>query len=81
MKFLNNQKSSIPNLQVNGKSVTSDVDKANVLNKRFYDNFNQSIPLLSPYTTDMDSQELPDELLCTEDYLYELIMNLDVTNF
>ena len=33
MNFLNNQKSSIPNLQVNCKSVTSDVDKANVLNK------------------------------------------------
>ena len=41
MKFLNNQKSSIPNLQVNDKSVTGDVDKADVFNKRFYGNFNQ----------------------------------------
>ena len=79
MKFLNNQKSSIPNLQVNDKSVTSDVDKANVLNKHFYDNFNQSTPLLPPYSTHLNSHEFPDELLCTEDYLYELITNLDVT--
>ena len=65
--------------QVNDKSVTSDVDKANVLNKHFYDNFNQSTPLLPHYTTNLNLHEFPDELLCTEDYLYELITNLDVT--
>ena len=79
MKFLNNQKSSIPNLQVNDKSVTSDVNKANVLNKHFYDNFNQSTPSLPPYSTDLNPNEFPDEILCTGDYLYELITNLDVT--
>ena len=70
MKFLSNQKSLIPSLQVNDKSATSDVDKANVLNKRFYDNFNQSTPLLPPYTTDLNLYEFPDELLYVQMIIY-----------
>ena len=61
---------------------TTDVDKAELLNKQFFSNFNHLHPSLlcnDPSLTPADPSECPDYLLCTEDQVYNLILSLDVS--
>ena len=55
-------------------------DKADLLNKQFFSNFNHLHPSLvctDPPLIFTDPSECPDYLLCTEDQVYNLIASLD----
>ena len=58
----------------------SDVDKANLLNSFFCSCFNRSHPPIQHQPTpDIDSSTCPEELLCTDSEVYEMLAALDVT--
>ena len=80
-KLLTKKTSSIPILKDGEKVVENDLDKATLLNNYFSQCFNQSV---SPLTDDdismFDSINLllcPEEFLCTEDEVLELLLSLD----
>ena len=61
---------------------TSDLEKANLLNKVFINSFNHSTPVLE--STDLPSTDpngLPEPLMCTEDEVFEMLSTLDTTKF
>ena len=80
-KLLTKKQSSIPVLQAPDSSlVTSDVEKASILNKAFALNFN---PIDGHNFEQVDfniqpAMEFPEELLCTEDQVFALISSLSV---
>ena len=80
MKYLRKQTSSIPNLSYNNVVSSMDQEKANMLNDYFSKCFNRSQPSLQ--TTDCLNYPLaddcPDEILCTESEVTELLMTLDI---
>ncbi len=58
---------------------SADVDKANILNTTFMNNFNYSVPGLSPGDLpDVVLAVCPTEFLCTEDKVYKLLSKLDI---
>ena len=79
MKYLRKQTSSIPNLSYNNVVSSMDQETANMLNDYFSKCFNRS--QLSLQTTDCLNYPLaddsPDEMLCTESEVSELLMTLD----
>ena len=79
IKSLSKQPSSIPTLSTGDFHATNDYDKANCLNKQFYNNFNHSHPPLNtvPLQGDPNLGYCPDDLLCTEDEVFGLILGLD----
>ena len=81
IKHLNKNPTTIPNLNLhNGEVATTPVDKANALNLFFASCFNQSSPPLSRHNSqDLVSAECPEELLCTEDEVLEMLLALDTT--
>ena len=82
IKSISNQRTSIPILTCEDVEFTTDVDKAELLNKQFFSNFNHLHPSLlcnDPSLTTTDPSECPDYLLCTEDQVYNLILSLDVS--
>ena len=75
---------SIPTLQINGVSVETSVNKATVLNNYFYNCFNHDFPALKNCVSICNFEPLidkdcPEELLCTEDVIFDLLINLDTT--
>ena len=80
MKYLRKQSSSIPNLSYNNVVSTMDQEKANMLNDYFSKCFNRALPSLQ--ATDCLNYPLaddcPDEILCTESEVAELLMTLDI---
>ena len=80
IKFLNKSKQSIPTLSLDGTVANSDVDKANLLNSFFCSCFNRSHPPIQHQPTpDIDSSTCPEELLCTDSEVCEMLAALDVT--
>ena len=77
IKYLNKSKPSIPTLSQGNRVAYTDSDKANLLNSFFGSCFNTSHPpieLGSP-----PSVSYPEELLCTESKVYDLVASLDVS--
>ena len=78
--FLNKSKQSIPTLSLDGTVANSDVDKANLLNSFFCSCFNRSHPPIQHQPTpDIDSSTCPEELLCTDSEVCEMLAALNVT--
>ena len=86
-KMLTRKDSSIPTLVVpNSGTVTNDTQKADILNNQFFSNFNHSVPSLSPCDVrdicnfvPLDMFNIPEEFLCTEIQVLDLIRSLDST--
>ena len=72
IKVLNNRETTILTLVYNGSSYETNCDKANMLNCYFHQSFNKDIPSLNPQPF-----LFPQEYLCTEDEVYDLITELD----
>ena len=82
-RYLTKQKSSIPELKDNcGQSITDDTEKATLLNDYFTQCFNTAVPKLD--TTSFNCQYLdpsccPEELLCSEDEVTDLLLSLNTS--
>ena len=79
LKYLRKLDSSIPCLVVNDHKIKQDEEKAQVLNKQFYANFNHSLPPLDPDSFKQPTRDLPENLRCTKDEVLNLLSNLDTT--
>ena len=84
VRRLNHQQSLIPTLECNGMSFETSASKATVLNNYFYKCFNHNFPTLqnSDFTDNFESlnnMNCPEELLCNEDAIFDLLANLDTT--
>ena len=84
MKQCNNNSSTIPTLQTtSGATAHSSLDKANVLNKFFYDCFNHSCPPLTEcshnFEREMPPEDCPEQLLTTVSSIHNLLVHLDST--
>ena len=80
IKSLSKQSTNVPTLTCDDVEFTTGVDKADLLNKQFFSNFNHLHPSLvctDPPLIFTDPSECPDYLLCTEDHVYNLIASLD----
>ena len=82
-KLLNKNSSSIPSLAKNGYTATTDSDKATMLNGFFSTlinhaplSINQEEPLSYSEPSNFESI---DDLLCTENEVYEMIVSLDTS--
>ena len=84
VRRLNHQQSLIPTLECNGVSFEAGSSKADVLNNYFYNCFNHNFPALqnSDFAGKFESLNnvnCPEELLCAEDVIFDLLVNLDTT--
>ena len=77
VKVLNRNKQAIPTLMKDGVMAYSDSDKANMLNSFYCSCFNMSHPPLDVHSD--STQCCPDEILCSESEVCELLMSLDVS--
>ncbi len=73
--------SSIPVLYDDGKPITSNEDKANILNQFFCSCFNSALPPLSsdPVRFHHDTNTCPEYLMCNEEEVMDIIWRLDVS--
>jgi len=77
VKYLNKNQCSIPTLSHNDTTVQTDIGKANLLNSFFSSCYNLSH---SEYHHNLQPpHECPEELLCNEEEVYQLLSSLDVT--
>ena len=80
VRFLNNQQSSVATLQQNGFAIETASNKAAAFN-----NFSTAVSIISSPSNatvnhnNLEQGDCPKELLCTEEYVTELLINLDVT--
>ena len=80
MKYLRKEQSTIPSLRSGGTSADNELDKANMLNNYFSTCFNTSLPPLSGTFESVEHPEgSPDDLLCTEDEVVDLLHTIDVS--
>ena len=81
MKYLNKSQCSIPTLSHDDATVQTDIGKADLLNSFFSSCYNLSHSPLVPseYQNSQSPQECPDEILCNEEEVYQLLSSLDVT--
>jgi len=82
VKYLNKNQCSIPTLSHNDTTVQTDIGKANLLNSFFSSCYNLSHSALDPFEYHHNLQpphECPEELLCNEEEVYQLLSSLDVT--
>ena len=79
VKSLNKSKQSIPTLSHDGEVACKDADKANLLCSFFSSCFNQSCAPISPSPNHPLHFPFPDELLCTESEVFNLLATLDTT--
>ena len=79
VKSLNKSKQSIPTLSHDGEVACEDADKANLLCSFFSSCFNQSCAPISPSPNHPLHFPFPDELLCTESEVFDLLATLDTT--
>ena len=83
-KQLTRKESSIPALETpNSGTDTDNVQKADVLNNQFFSNFNHSVPSFNVGDIrnlgSLDSSNFPEEFLCTETQVLDLIHSLNLT--
>jgi hypothetical protein len=74
---LNNQETIIPTLVYNGSTYETNCDKADILIRYVHQCFNKDVPALYPEPSILDPALFPQEYLCTEDEVYNLIAELD----
>ena len=79
VKSLNKSKQSILTLSHDGEVACDDADKANLLCSFFSFCFNQSCAPISPSSNHPLRFPFPDELLCTESEVFDLLATLDTT--
>ena len=83
IRMLNKKETTIPTLCGSDIPVDSSQGKATLLNNFFYSCFNQHCPQLStshsPLHTNLGSQDYPSCLLCSEDLIANLLVNLDIS--
>ena len=81
VKFLKKTSSQVPTLKTESTTATSNVEKASLLNEVLSKNFNWDFPPLSELDCNcfnVPSSMLPsDEILCTEEETFNLIMAID----
>ena len=78
--YAKKKQSSIPTLVSNNQKFESDEEKAQVLNYQFFTNFNCSLPPLNPINFSVPRSLLcPNELLCTEIEVSNLISSIHMT--
>ena len=78
VKSLDSKENSLPVLKSGDTTASSDLEKANLLNTTFVNNFNHLVPGLSlGDISDVPVTDCPIEFLCTEEEVYELLFNLD----
>ena len=78
--YAKKKQSFIPTLVSNNQKFESDEEKVQVLNDQFSTNFNCSLPPLNPINFSVPQSLLyPNELLCTEIEVYNLISSIDMT--
>ena len=73
--------SAIPTFQQNNQAASSSIDKANRLNDFFSSCFNHQQPPLTKSDLDkfpVDPDQCPDDLLCHEDDVVQLLSSLDI---
>ena len=80
MKYLNKSQCSIPTLSHGDATVQTDIGKADLLNSFFSSCYNLSHSPLVPseYQNSQSPQECPEEILCNEEEVYQLLSSLDV---
>ena len=80
VKSLNPKESTLPMLKCGDVIASSDQDKANILDNTFTNSFNHSIPGIGHGDLpDVALVDCPTEFLSTEDEVYELWSNLNIT--
>ena len=79
VKSLNSKQNTLPILVSGNITATSDLDKANLLNTTFVNNFNYSISGIPGDLPDVVLGGCPTDILCTEDEIYDLLCTLDTT--
>ena len=79
VKSLNKSKQSIRTLSHDSVVACDDADKANLLCSFFSSCFNQSCAPISPSPNHPLCFPFPDELLCTESHVFDLLATLDTT--
>ncbi len=80
-KVLTKKKSSIPVLRSQARLIYDDAEKANVLNRHFFENFNHQLRTCSTCPTPacaMTDSSFPEEYLCNESQVLSLISSLDI---
>ena len=80
VKSVKSKSNTLPALKHGNTVATSDLEKANLLNKVVINSFNHSTPILD--STDLPSTDpngLPEPLMCTEDEVFEMLSTLDTT--
>ena len=83
IKYLRKSSSQVPTLKQGSTEVTSNAEKASLLNDVFSSNFNDTIPPLSEidcrnFIADSLSPP-PDDILCTEQEVFSLLNALDTS--
>ena len=79
VKSLNSKQNTLPILVSGNITATSDLDKANLLNTTFVNNFNYSISGIPGDLPDVVLDGCATDILCTEDEIYDLLCTLDTT--
>jgi len=82
VKKLSTSSPSIPTLTLDGSVASSESEKATMLNQFFSSCLNRSVPPLDISDTNrlqVDSDQCPPELLCSEEEITELLQTLDTS--
>ena len=80
LRSINKKDCSIPPLTSGSFIAASSSDKANLLNATFSSYFNRAVPELSPSDLPKSVPDVcPEDILCSEDEVYELLCSLDTT--
>ena len=80
VKTLSSKESSFPTLVIGNTVAEASQDKANLLNATFTSYYNSSVPELSVIDLLQDDpSDCPDDILCTEDEVFDLLHSLDTT--
>ena len=80
IRSLSPRESSFPPLKSENTIASSGLDKANLLNITFTNHYNHSVPELSiSDLPEVVPTDCPDDFLCSEDEVYELLRTLDTT--
>jgi len=78
IKNLSKKQSSVPALNNGEYTAITDKEKAELLNNHFSRSFNYSLPPLEPDSCITDTfSDFPEELLCTEEEVSELLLSID----
>ena len=73
-----NPSSSFPTLATDNSTATDNVEKANLLNSTFISHFNNKQPPLTSADLPLtDPSVFVDNILCSEDQVYELLTSID----